>query len=169
MTELIRVRGLSRRGVRVGSGMLTSSATRVVDLDSGTNRRDLSKHSAIGQFIVVGEEDLAVATGVVVTNGTTTTYSVSAGTLLRQDGQTVTVAAQTNTALGTAPDATNPRIDVVSVTPAGAVAYTAGVAAATPVAPAPPAGNTPVARLRVANGATTPAGVVITDVAPRLV
>lgn len=167
MTELIRIRGLNRRGVRVGTGMLTSKVTRVLDLDSGTARRDLSKHSAIGQFIVVGEEDLAVATGVVVSNGTTTTYSVSAGTLLRGDGVTVTVNAVSNQAI-TAPDGSNPRIDLVSVTPAGAIVYSAGTAAASPVVPAPAAGNTVLARLAVATSATTPAGVVITDVAPRL-
>lgn len=167
MTELIRVRGLNRRGVRVGTGMLTSRATRVIDLDSGANRRDLSKHSAIGQFIVVGEEDLAVATGVVVSNGTTTTYSVSVGTLLRADGTTVAVTAVSNQAI-TAADVTNPRIDLVTVTPAGAIVYLAGTAAATPVVPAPAAGNTVLARLAVAANAATPAGVVITDVAPRL-
>lgn len=169
MTELVKVRGLSRRGVRVGNGMLRSTATRVLDLDNAVSRRDLSKHSAIGQFVVVGDVEAAVASGAVSTNGTTITVSTSAGTLLREDGSTVAIGAQTNQALAAVPDTTNPRIDiVVANNGTGAVTQVAGTAAASPV-PARPANDTTVlAQVRVAANASTPAGVVITDVAPRL-
>jgi hypothetical protein len=170
MTELVKVRGLSRRGVRVGNQIISNTATKVVDLDDSKTRQALGHHTAIGQVFSVGDVLAAVKTGVVSTNGTTTTVSTSAGTLLREDGVTVTVAATPNQALAAAPDATNPRIDLVVVNNgSGAVTQQAGTAAATPVAPRPTGDVTVIATVRVANGATTPAGVTITDVAPRLV
>lgn len=167
MAELVKVRGLTRQGIRLGGTTVRNTTSVVIDLDDLPTRKAVAHHSAIGQLVVVGDIALAVATGVVVTNGTTTTYSVSAGTLTREDGQTVTVGAVSNQAI-TAPDSTNPRLDIVSVTPAGAIVYAAGTAAATPVLPAAVAGNHRLAVLAVAANATTPAGVVITDVAPRL-
>lgn len=167
MAELVRVRGLSRQGIRLGGTTVRNNTTVIIDLDDGNTRKAVAHHTAIGQLIVVGDAPLAVASGVVVTNGTTTTYSVSAGTLTREDGQVVTVSAVSNQAI-TAPDGSNPRIDLVSVSPVGAIVYSAGTAAATPLIPVPAVGNTVIARLAVAAGATTPAGVVITDVAPRL-
>jgi hypothetical protein len=169
MTELVRVRGLNRRGVRINTGRVTNQRTSVIDLDNGKTRSDLSHHSAIGQLIVVGDATTAVASGAVSTNGTTTTISTSAGTLLREDGTTVTIGAQANQALASAPDATNPRIDLVLVNNgSGAVTQQAGTAAATPVIPRPTGDVTVLATVRVSANATTPAGVVITDVAPRL-
>lgn len=176
MTELVKVRGLNRqRGIRVGGGSLTSAATRVVDLDDGASRRDLAHHSAIGQYVVVGDADAAVKTGVVVSNGTTTTYSVSAGTVVAQANAdqnrpeaTLTVNAVSNQAI-TAPDGSNPRIDLVHVDlTSGAIGYTAGTAGATPAKPATPANKLLLATLTVAAGATTPAGVVVADKALRM-
>lgn len=167
MAELVRVRGLNRQGIRIGGQVVKNNATAIIDLDDGKTRQAVAHHTAIGQLIVVGDAPLAVLTGVLVTNGTTTTYSVSAGTLQREDGQVVTVGALANQAI-TAPDVTNPRIDLVSVSPVGAIVYSAGTAAATPAIPVPAAGNVVLAQLRVAANASTPAGVVITDVAPRL-
>lgn len=169
MAELVKVRGLNRgRGVSVNNKLLTSTRSTVVDLDDPTTRRDVQRHTTLGALIVVGDAPVAVATGAVVSNGTTTTWSVSAGTLLRNDGQTVTVGALNNQAI-TAADATNPRIDLVVVDNAsGVVAKQDGTAAATPAIPVPAAGKTVLATLRVAANAATPAGVVITDVAPRL-
>lgn len=167
MAELVRVRGLSRSGIRIGGTTVRNTTTVVIDLDDANTRKAVAHHSAIGQLVVVGDASVAVLTGTVVTNGTTTTYSVSAGTLQRDDGQVVTVSAVNNQAI-TAPDATNPRLDLVSVSPVGAIVYSAGTAAATPALPVPAVGNIVLAQLRVAANATTPAGVVITDVAPRL-
>ena len=150
--------------------MVTSTANRVVDLDNVASRQALTHHSAIGQFVTVGDIPAAVASGVVSTNGTTITVTTSAGTLLREDGGTVTVAAANNQALASAPDGTNPRIDLVVVNNGtGAVSQVAGTAAATPL-PARPTGDvTVIAQVRVAAAAATAAGIVITDVAPRLV
>lgn len=168
MTELVKIRGLSRKGVRIGSGRLVNSVTRVVDLDDAVTRRDLSHHSAIGQFITVGDTDVAVSSGVVASAGTTLSYSVSAGVLLLENGSTVTVGAVSNVAL-TAADVTNPRIDLIHVDKSsGAVAKTDGTAAASPKPPSAPSGKVAVAQVLVVAGATTLAGTTYTDVAPRL-
>lgn len=165
--ELVRVRGLNRRGVRVGSKIITSSATTVINLDDGPTRRDVSKHSAIGALFVVGDALAAFSSGVVASAGTTLSFSVSAGVLAREDGN-VTVAGVSNSAL-TAADATNPRIDLIVVDAVtGATSKVDGTAAASPVAPVTPSGKIPVATVRVAALATTAAGTTYTDVAPRL-
>jgi hypothetical protein len=169
MAELVEVRGLNRRGVRIGTKTVTNKSSSVIDLDDAVTRRDVSKHTTIGALAILGSVPVAVASGAVVSNGTTTTISTTAGSLLRNDGQVVTVAAVNNAALASAPDATNPRIDLVVVDNAsGAVTNVAGTAAATPVIPVPAAGKTVLATVRVAANASTSAGVVITDVAPRL-
>lgn len=166
MTELVKLRGLSRKGVRVGNGQLTNTVNRVVDLDDPTSRRDLQHHSAIGQFISVGDIPAAVATGAVTTSTGNAQVGVTAGTLKREDGQTVTISA--NAALATAADATNPRISLVTAANAdGALAVTAGTAAATPTVPRPPADVTVLAQVRVLPSGG-PGPTVVTDVAPRL-
>lgn len=169
MAELVRVRGLSRQGIRLGNIVVRNNVTKVIDLDDAKTRQALAHHSAIGAVTVVGDIGAAIQTGVVCTNGTTTTVTTSAGTLTREDGQVVTVAGANNQALASAPDATNPRIDLVVVNNgSGAVSQQAGTAAATPAIPRPTGDVTTIARLNVAANASTPAGVVITDVAPRL-
>lgn len=168
MTDLIKIRGLSRQRIRVGGAVLSNTTTRVVDLDSGTARRDLAHHSAIGQYIVVGDTPGAIATGVVASSGTTLSYSVTAGTLLVEGAGTITVNAVSNVAL-TAADATNPRIDLIQVDmQSGAISKKDGTAAATPFAPVVDDGKLPIATFRVAANATTSAGVTITDKGLRL-
>jgi hypothetical protein len=174
MAEFIKIRGLARRGFRVANQQVTSGKNVVVDLDVGQARRDLAHHMSIGQVVVVGETDVAVErnTGK-VTPGTTTTVSVSAGTLYNDSvtGQypaSVTVPGVANTAV-TAADPTNPRIDLVTLNRStGAAVVTAGTAAATPVPPAQPANTVVVATVRVPAAAASSAAYTITDVAPRL-
>jgi hypothetical protein len=166
MAELIKVRSLTRRGIRIGNSLVGNTQTVIVDLDDPIVRRDLQHHSAIGALVVFGET-LAAVTGAQVTPGTTTTVSSAAGSLLRRDG-TVTFAAANNQAV-TAADVTNPRIDLLSrnaVT--GAVTITAGTAAATPVAPVAPVGQVAIATILVPANAASSAAYTITDVAPRL-
>lgn len=169
MTELIRVRGLNRSSnVRVGKGKLSPTKTTVLDLDDGTTRRDLAHHSAIGQYVVVGGTDVAVVSGVVASAGTGLSFSVSAGSLLRNDGSTITVAGVSNSAL-TAADSSHPRVDLIVVDKAsGAASKVDGTAAVAPVAPATPSGKLAIAEVLVATSATTSAGTTYTDVAPRL-
>jgi hypothetical protein len=170
MTELIKVRGLTRSGggVRINKKKVTSTKTVAFDLDDTVTRRDLARHAAIGAIVVVGDLSTAIGSGVVTSAGTGYSYSVTAGTLKRENGADVTVAAVTNVA-HTAADVTNPRIDVIHVDDAdGTVAKTNGTAAATPNPPLTPAGKTAIAQVRVAAGATTAAGTTYTDVAPRL-
>jgi hypothetical protein len=174
MAELVRVRGLARRGIRIGrtsggAAMVANNKTRVIDLDDGVTRRELAHHAAIGQVAVVGDAPYAVQSGVVTTNGTTTTVTVSAGVLLLPTGGTRAVAGVTNQAI-TAADATNPRIDLVLVNLAtGAITLQAGTAAASPQAPVSGTYNLyPIASIRVAANAAAPADVVITDLAYRL-
>ena len=75
------------------------------------------------------------------------TVAVSAG-LVRQAKATAFVAADAALAI-TAADATNPRIDLVVVTSAGALDVVDGTAAASAVAPALPAGAIELARVTV--------------------
>jgi hypothetical protein len=75
----------------------------------------------------------AVIEGLVVSAGTGLSVSVAAGTVALKE-LFATVAAAANQALTTA-DATNPRIDLVVITSAGAVAIRTGTAAALPIAP----------------------------------
>ena len=168
--ELVSVRGLQRgRGIRLGTTSVNNTQTKVIDLDNAAHRRDLGHHSAIGQVVVIGPVPVAVASGVVASAGTTLSFSTTAGTLVRDDtGQTITVAAVNNSAL-TAADGTNPRIDLIVVNNnSGAVTKVDGTAAASPFPPAPTAGTTPIAQVRVNAGATTAAGSTYTDVAPRM-
>lgn len=166
MAELVRVRGLSRRVVRLGTKSINNKATSVVDLDDPVTRRDVGHHSTLGALVIFGTVVAAVSSGAVVSNGTTTTFSVTAGTLLRSDdGTTVAIPAGTNTALGTAPNVTNPRLDlVVADVVTGAVSQVAGTAAVAPQQPAVPSGKIPLATLRVAANAAAPADVVVTNI-----
>lgn len=168
MAELIKVRGLTRSGggVRVNKKMIKSTKTVVLDLDDAVTRRDLARHMAIGALVVVGDAATAIKSGLVVSAGTGLSYSVTAGTLLRESGNQLDVAAVTNSAL-TAADVTNPRIDLVHVNnESGAIAKTDGTPAATPFPPATPVGVTALAHVRVNAGATAPTS--ITDVGLRL-
>lgn len=166
MAELVKIRGLDRKGIRIGGRTVRSDKSVVIDLDDSKTRRDVSRHSAIGALVVVGDVPAAVVSGVVVSNGTGLTVDVTSGSLTREDGQTVTVAAADDFAL-TAADGTNPRIDLVTVNNAtGAIAKVDGTAAATPAVPRPSGDVTVLAQVRVNAGATSPTS--ITDVAPRL-
>lgn len=166
MAELVKIRGLGRKGVRIGNTTVTNKKSVVIDLDDAKTRRDVERHSAIGALVVVGEAPAAV-TGATVTAGTTTTVSSAAGTLVREDG-TVTFAAANNQAVSAA-DGSNPRIDLVSRDlVSGAITITAGTAAASPVAPVTPAGKVAIATVLVPTSATASSEYTITDVAPRL-
>lgn len=170
MAELVKVRGLNRKGVRIGSRTITNGKTVVVDLDDAITRRDVSRHSTLGALVVVGDSPAAVTTaaGLAVTAGTTTTVSSAAGTVLREDGASIAYTASNNQTV-TAADATNPRIDLVSRPLAGgALTVTAGTAAASPVPPLTPANNIAVATVRVPANASASTQYTITDVAPRL-
>jgi hypothetical protein len=168
MAELVKVRGLNRnRGVRVKGLSLVAGTSKVVDLDDPVTRRDVSQHSALGAIVTMGEVPAAVVSGVVTTAGTGLTVSVSAGSLLLDiNGQTVAVGASANFAL-TAADATNPRLDLITVNNStGAVAKVDGTAAATPAPGTAAVGTTAIAVVRVNANATAPTS--ITDVAPRM-
>jgi len=90
------------------------------------------------------------------------TVQCSAGTIYMADGTRFAIDAVASIAV-TAADATNPRIDIVYVSSLGAVTYLAGTAAATPAAPATPAGGMLVAQISVAANATTVVTASIAD------
>lgn len=167
MAQYVKVRGLERAGVRVGKKTVTNKKTSYFDLDNAVTRQSIARHSAIGKLVVFGSPSVVIATGVVASPGTTLSYSVTAGTLGREDGAVITVAAVSNVALTAA--AATPRIDLIHVdNDTGTVAKTDGTAAATPNPPSLPAGKTAVATVRVAVGATTAAGTTYTDAGQRL-
>lgn len=169
MAEFIKVRGLTRSGggLRINKKAVKSNKTIVLDLDDAVTRRDLARHMSIGALVVVGDVHVAVASGVVASAGTTLSYSVTAGSLKRDDGSVIAVTAATNVALTIA--AANPRIDVIHFDDyTGAIAKTDGTPAASPTPAPTPIGKTAIALVRVNANATTAAGTTYTDVAPRL-
>lgn len=105
-----------------------------------------------------------VVSGLVVAQQTEAdmTVKVSAGVLYKADGTRQAPAAVASIAV-TAADATNPRKDIVYVSSAGAITYLAGTAAASPSAPAVPAGGLNLAEIAVAAEATTIVTANITD------
>ncbi len=172
MPELVKIRGLARRGVRIGATgdvtpakTVSSKATAIINLDDPITRRDVARHSAIGSLTVVGDVFAAVR-GCAVSQGTGLTINIGAGTLFREDSvDPVAVAAASVTLV--AADVANPRIDLVVVnTWTGAVTAVAGTAAATPQPPGLPANSVGLAQVRVNAGATTPA--FVRDVTPRM-
>ena len=90
------------------------------------------------------------------------TVSVSAGVAYMSNGTRYAPAAVASLAV-TAADATNPRKDIVYLSSAGVVSYLAGTAAATPAAPATPAGGLLLAEISVAANQTTVVTGNITD------
>jgi hypothetical protein len=176
MAVYLPIRALNRsQGLRIGNQKITATATHYVDISNGNTRKDLTSHSAIGAYVVVGplsatNSNSVVREGAVVTaNGTPDqAVDVSAGELLnRSTGVYVTVAAVADLA-ATAAHATLARIDIVQVhVTTGVASYKAGTAAATPVAATPDASNIVVATVARAATDNTIATADITDVRPR--
>lgn len=174
MAEFIKVRGLSRKGngVRVNKKMVDNTRTRVFDLDDAVTRRDIARHTTLGQLIVVGDTDYALAaTGAVVSAGTTTTVSVSLGSLKVANAggttSTVVIAAVANTAVAANASGVD-RTDIIQVnTTTGAATVKTGNAATLPTM-APDAGNITIATVKVPSPLGSSASYIITDVAPRL-
>ena len=108
--------------------------------------------------------DYGVLSGLVVAAQTTPdmTVTVSAGVAYMSNGTRYAPAAVASLAV-TAADATNPRKDIVYLSSAGVVSYLAGTAAATPAAPATPAGGLLLAEISVAANQTTVVTGNITD------
>lgn len=177
MANYVRVRGLARRGFRVGGQQITSGKYSVVDLDDGSSRRDFAHHTSIGQLVSLGATDAAVTRlGAKVTAGATTTVDVSAGTVNVDKSVNVPGTAATANAITATPGITVTanasgfnRIDLVSVPKAGGTpVITTGTGAATPVPPALPANSVPLALVQVPSPLGASTSYVITDIAPRL-
>lgn len=101
-----------------------------------------------------------VLSGLVVTGAASMTPSVAKGAVL-SNGTLFAIAANTVT-IGTS-DPTNPRLDLIVVTSAGALAVRAGTASATPKPPAKTANDVVVAVVYVPAAATTIPTANITD------
>lgn len=82
------------------------------------------------------------------------TVKVSAGVYYKSDGTRYAPAAVASVAI-TPADVTNPRIDIIYLSSAGAITYLAGTPAASPSAPTPPAGAQLLAEISVAANQTT--------------
>lgn len=175
MAYFIKVRGLTRsgNGVRINNRMMKNTATRVVDMDSGTTRKDLARHSSLGHLVVVGNTDYAVARpGAAVTPGTTTTVSVSAGTLLTANpyggsAPSTPIAAVANAAVAANASGAS-RTDIVQVATATGAATVKTGNAATAAVVGPDAGNITIATVSVPSPLGASTSYTITDVSPRL-
>lgn len=175
MADFVKVRGLTRsgNGVRINNRAMKSTTTRVLDMDDGATRKELARHSALGHLVVVGDTDFAVSrTGAVVTPGTTSTVSVSAGTLKTANpsggvAPSQAIAAVANTAIA-ANALGAPRTDIVQVATATGVATVKTGVAATAAVVAPDAGNIAIATVTVPSPLGASTAYTITDVSPRL-
>jgi hypothetical protein len=170
--------------VRIGTKSLSPTDTTFVDLGDSIERRDLSKFSTLGAYVVVGGliggalADRVVVTGAVVTANSPedTTADVSAGKIYSEEvSGEVTIAASANQAFAAA-HATDERIDLVQVNvTTGAITVQAGTAHATaPTVPTAAAGTVGIAtvyRHPLDDATYTTDNVIraanITDVAPR--
>jgi hypothetical protein len=120
MSLLHGFRSLARRtGIDVANKGFTDGATTWLNVDNRRVRRDLAKHSSIGQLIQAGIPFYQADDGVVEHGGKVTvratglTVDVSQVIATRANGSTVNHAADT-VAVGAA-DATNPRIDIIAL------------------------------------------------------
>lgn len=176
MALYLPIRAISRsQKIRVGRQTVTRDATVFADITDINTRRDLERHQAIGALLTVGplstsNADVVVASGVDTDQGasavdmTVTTYKGELHN--RQTGARVSVAQTDNTLV--AADAVNPRSDIIQVhMTTGVVGKKTGVAAVSPSAPAPDAGNVAVARIDVPANDTAITTSQITDVRPR--
>lgn len=96
----------------------------------------------------------AVITGCLVTADSPPDMKVTVAAGSALFANTVTSITSRNPTITTA-DATNPRVDLVSLHSDNTVVVTAGTPAANPVLPALPAGNVPVGEVYVPAGATS--------------
>jgi hypothetical protein len=114
-------------------------------------------------ILVAGLGGVGVLTGCAVTaqGSPNMTLAVAAGSIRIASGATVAVAGG-NVTIGAA-DATNPRIDLVSVSDAGVKTVTAGTAAASPKPPAVPSGHVALAMVAVEATDTAIENAEITD------
>lgn len=178
MAELLPIRSFSRsQRYSIGLKRIHTNRTVSINLSNPEVRRDLGHHAAIGAFYPVGPLTITADAGYVAQGGAVTqttpaslTVNVAPGALKVRSSYDAnnnpvypagfTTFAATTKTVGAA-DATNPRIDLVSVNNAGVVTLTPGTAAASPVAPALPANSVELARITVRAAATT---VVTSDI-----
>lgn len=95
-----------------------------------------------------------VVSGCAVTPSSLMTLAVAAGSLWFAGGTAAVAYAGGTVTIGAA-DATNPRIDIVTISSAGSAVVTAGTAAAHPVSPTIPANAAIIAAVWVPATATT--------------
>lgn len=158
MAPFLPIRALNRsQQVRIGGTKVKTDTTTYVDLGDGKSRRELGNHTALGAVIVVGtisntNADVVVVFGVNTDEGAANNDMVVrtyAGEIRNRATGTVIAVVLSDTTLATA-HATLDRIDLVVVdSTSGAVTKVDGTAAASPVAPATPAGKTAIASVSV--------------------
>ncbi len=127
-----------------------------------STRTDAEKARARGNILAASVQELLEKTGYGIYSGLKVTaqatpnmtVTIPVGIAYLPDGTRVTPAAVASQAINAA-DATNGRIDIVYVSIVGAVSYLAGMAAASPEAPAVPSGGLLIAEIMVGAGVTT--------------
>lgn len=172
MAEYLPIRALNRsQNVRINKARVSSTTTSYVDLSDPVQRKEFSRHSAIGAVFPVGPLS-ATNSEVVVQSGASTDEGAAnndmivrtyAGTIRnRSTGATVAVT-QTDTTLSTA-DATNERIDLIQVKASnGEVKKVTGTPAASPTVPSTEAGFIAVAKISVPANDTAITTSQVTD------
>jgi hypothetical protein len=120
MSLMAGFRSLARRtGIDIGAKSFSDGVTTYVNLDNKRVRRDLAKHSSIGQLLATGDTFYQGDDGVIDWGGKVTVRATglvvdsSAVVATRANGTVVNHAADTAT-IGAA-DATNPRIDIIAL------------------------------------------------------
>jgi hypothetical protein len=103
MATFVTVRGLNRRGVRIGGKLIKNNASATIDLDDAKTRKELAHHSAIGSVAYLGSvggaggsDSGVIFTGGVVSAGTGLTVNVSASEIRKPDGTYTAGTAGTN-------------------------------------------------------------------------
>ena len=136
----------------------------VVTVDKGSAEVGFAEHPNRDFARLTEKTGYGVVSGLGVTAQSTPnmTINVAPGIIYLPSGDRYALLGAAGLAVNAA-HATNPRIDIVYVSTAGVITYLAGTAAATPSAPALPAGGILLAEIAVAAGVTSITAANIAD------
>lgn len=156
MAEYLPIRALNRsQNVRINKARVSSTTTSYVDLSDPVQRKEFSKHSAIGAVFPVGSISTSLIVtldglGVTVKGGTEEkTLVVAAGELFNRSTGAVILTGATE--LEITKTTTKPRIDnIVVKLSTGVASIQTGTAAESPVAPTVEEGYVVIATLTLA-------------------
>lgn len=184
MAQYLGVRAFNRsQAVRIGQQTVRSVTSTgalapitYIDLEDKVARKELAYHSAIGAVYACTEVQghnysLSINTGATIDQGSSASdlvLGIAAGEARDDAGVYYTIGAASSAVTLATADATNPRIDLITMKISDrTIDKVTGTAAASPVVPSVPTGYIPLARVAVAANATGIANAAITDLRPR--